>query len=514
MTGAPEPPRDGDRGSLAIVLHAHQPFVRETGGTVTAAEERFFGIVTRCYVPLISALSALVADRVPVRLALSVSPPLLDLLSDRVVQQRYVRYLDRCLTDGGRTLGASREHPVLVGHPDDERDRLRDVRRAFVETWSCDLVNALRALERAGVVEALASAATHAYLPLLASDPRSIRAQLRVGLDQHRRHFGTSALGVWLPGAAYAPGVDEILAELDVRYSVLDARGLTRARPRPVMGVWSPVISPSGVAFFGRDPEAWAQVAGEHGYPADPDYLPTEMPRDLEEPCALPLGAPQGTPYSARRARAKLDAHANNFVACRESQIDALAAMMPRPPIVLAAYAAELFGARWLEGPAWLAATLRKIAYDQRSFTLTTPSEYLARHPLAQECRVAGSSAGHRGDQASRLGGENDWVYLPLHRAGLRMRALVRQNEDATGLRLRALNQAARELLLAQSGDWPLRMSKGVLVNDAVRRTRLHLARFARLARDLEDGSPDEAWLADVEARDNAFPALDYRSLG
>lgn len=505
------PSTGGIRGSLALVLHAHQPFVREAGGAATAAEEHLFEAVTRCYLPVLTALTALADDRVPFRIALSASPTLLDLLSDRLVQQRYLRHLDAKLAAAERACRATGEPRLREGGAEAERERLRSARRAFVETWSCDLVSALRALRHDGVAETLASPATQAYLPLLASDPGAVRAQLRVGLDEHRRHFGEEAAGVWLPISAWAPDLDEILAELGVRYVLLDARGLTRARPRAVMAAWWPIVTPAGIVCFGRDRESWTQVASAGGYPSDADYHDTMQAATGAEPTSPPVDDAPGHEGAVARMRAKVEAHASNFVTSRERQIEALATATPQPPIVVSAYDVELFGLRWHEGPAWLTTTIRKMAYDQRSFALVTPSEHLSRHPLAQECRPAASSEAATGCHASALSGETDWIYLPLHRAGARMHALARGHADATGLRLRAMNQAARELLLAQSGDWALRMAAGLLVNDAVRRTRLHLARFTRLARDLEAGSPDETWLADVEARDNAFPGLDYR---
>jgi 1,4-alpha-glucan branching enzyme len=300
-----------------------------------------------------------------------------------------------------------------------------------------------------------------------------------------------------------------------------------------VLGVWTPIVTPAGVAVFGRDGESSAQVwSATEGYPADVDY------RDFHRDAGFELGredlrsllpaggeriatgvkyhritgrSPEKEPYVVERALRKAEAHAGNFVASRERQIQWLADTMRQPPIVVAPYDAELFGHWWYEGPQWLEAAIRKIAYDQRSFVLATPSDYLARHPIAQEAIPAGSSWGAGGHHTTWLGGENDWIYRPLHRAGRRMAELAGRHEHATGLLLRALNQAARELLLAQSSDWAFMMSRGTFVNYAVQRTRAHLARFARLAREVETGVPDERWLADVEARDNLFPALDYR---
>jgi 1,4-alpha-glucan branching enzyme len=75
----------------------------------------------------------------------------------------------------------------------------------------------------------------------------------------------------------------------------------------------------------------------------------------------------------------------------------------------------------------------------------------------------------------------------------------------------RALNQAARELLLAQSSDWAFIIKTGTMVDYAVRRTREHLLRFTKLYDQVKSGGIDETWLSSVESRDNLFPEIDYR---
>ena len=89
---------------------------------------------------------------------------------------------------------------------------------------------------------------------------------------------------------------------------------------------------------------------------------------------------------------------------------------------------------------------------------------------------------------------------------------LARDYPEADGLiARRALNQAARELLLAQSSDWAFIMKTGTMVDYAVRRTKEHLLRFTRLHDQIRAGRVDEAWLAHIETTDNIFPEVDYR---
>ena len=73
------------------------------------------------------------------------------------------------------------------------------------------------------------------------------------------------------------------------------------------------------------------------------------------------------------------------------------------------------------------------------------------------------------------------------------------------------LNQAVRELLLAQSSDWAFIMKTGTMVEYATARTRVHVLNFNHLYDQIRGGEIDEPWLAEIERRHNLFPDVDYR---
>ena len=91
------------------------------------------------------------------------------------------------------------------------------------------------------------------------------------------------------------------------------------------------------------------------------------------------------------------------------------------------------------------------------------------------------------------------------------MTELANTYPTANGLLERALKQAARELLLAQSSDWAFIMKNGTMVDYAVKRTKTHLRRFNKLYTDIKQNSLDEEWLWDIESKDNLFPQINYR---
>jgi 1,4-alpha-glucan branching enzyme len=103
-------------------------------------------------------------------------------------------------------------------------------------------------------------------------------------------------------------------------------------------------------------------------------------------------------------------------------------------------------------------------------------------------------------------------MYLHQHVAEDRMVELAQTHPYAEGLMERALNQAARELLLAESSDWAFIITTATSVQYAIKRFRDHIHRFNKLYEMIQRREIDEAWLAEVESRDTIFPEIDYKA--
>jgi len=215
--------------------------------------------------------------------------------------------------------------------------------------------------------------------------------------------------------------------------------------------------------------------------------------------------------YDRAAAVRAADEHASHFLRGRVEQFEKLGAIMDRPPILVSPYDAELFGHWWYEGPEFLNFFVRKAYYDQKAFTFITPGEYLRRHPTQQVATPAASSWGEEGYWRVWLNESNEWIYPHLRVAQARMSELAARYSDARGTAGRALRQAGRELLLAQSSDWPFILRTGTSPDYAARRVKDHLWRFLELYRQLTGGQIDEAWLGEIEQADNIFPRLDCR---
>jgi 1,4-alpha-glucan branching enzyme len=522
------------KGCLCLVLHAHLPYIRHPEHEFMLEENWLFEAITETYIPLLLVFDNLVNDRIPFRITMSLSPTLCSMLVDPLLQERYVKYIDRSIECAEKECERTKNQPDFRASARMYVDKFRSAKELFVDADDCDILGHFRLLQEKGALEIIASAATHGFFPVMQVAPHAVRAQVRTGVESYYRNFNQRPKGFWLPECGYYPGVEKILDSAGVAYFFTDAHGLLFAEPRPQYGVFAPVLcNEAPVAAFARDIESSKAVwSSREGYPGDFAYR--EFYRDIGfdldmkyiRPYIDPIGIRSNTgikyykitgktdhkkPYDQAEALDRALVHAGNFMFNREKQVEYCAALMDRRPIIVAPYDAELFGHWWYEGPDWLNYLIRKMAFEQDTVSLCTPSDYLVQNPKNQVCRPSLSSWGHKGYSEVWLDESNDWMYSPLHIMEELMVDCAKRYTKADGLTRRALNQMARELLLAESSDWAFIMKSGTMVNYARRRVNEHIGNFNRLHDDLQSNRLEEKNIGQLESHNNIFPDIDYR---
>jgi 1,4-alpha-glucan branching enzyme len=523
-------------GYLALILHAHLPYVRHPEHDYFLEEKWFYEAVTETYLPILWVLEKLAEDGVEFRLTLNLSPTLLSMFNDQLLRERYVRHLEQLLELADKEVSRTRYQPEFHCNALLYRDLFSRAHYLFTEKYRWNLVEPFKRLQDAGFLEIITTAATHGYFPLLGLQREVINAQVATAVNLYQSCFGRKPAGFWLPECGFKPGDDRILKKHGIDYFIVETHGLLYASPRPKYGNYAPVYCPSGVAAFGRDAESSKQVwSAKEGYPGDFDYR--DFYRDIGYDLELSYLAPYlpegklrthtglkyyritGTtdhkePYVRSWALEKAAIHAGNFMFNREKQIEWLSQAMDRKPLIISPYDAELFGHWWFEGPQWLDFLIRKLYFDQQSIKMITPGDYLKLYPCNQISTPNESSWGWKGYHEVWLNTANDWIWRHLHKAGERMVELANTHQGADGQLRRALNQAARELLLAQSSDWPFIMKTGTMVDYARMRFQSHIANFTRLYEEIKRDAIDEGELSQLENKNNIFPEIDYKAYG
>ena len=246
-------------GELAIVLHTHMPYV-EGFGTWPFGEEWLWEAIATCYLPLLDVLDG---HEGPPPLTLSLTPVLADQLEHPGAMERCLAFLTEIRPESHRRDIAELEaagEPALAAALRALGGAVRRGRRAAGAArgdrrWSAG---------RAGRHATWTSSATHAVLPLLATDS-GIDLQVQTGIASHRRRFGGWGGGFWLPECAHAPWLDPLLEAAGARAACVELTGLSGlGDPRHLR----PLATDDGPVLWPVDRATMALVWGEGGYPS------------------------------------------------------------------------------------------------------------------------------------------------------------------------------------------------------------------------------------------------------
>ncbi|MBO4816616.1 MAG: DUF1957 domain-containing protein [Clostridia bacterium] len=553
------------KGYVSFVLHAHLPFIHHPESDDYLEESWLYEAISETYLPLLKYFKMLVDEKVNFRITMSMTPPLLSMLDSKLLQQKYIKYLENLIELSEKEIKRTTFNQKMNNLSHYYYERYSEDLRLYRDVFNCDIISQFKHFQDIGVLEIITCGATHGYFPILYVNEKTVRAQIAVGVQTYERFFGRKPRGIWLPECGYVPEADKYLREFGLDYAIVESHGVLYANPTPIYGTLAPIVSPDGFTVFGRDMESSRQVwSSINGYPGDFNYrdfykdIGYETDYEYIKPYIAHNGVRVHTGIKYHRITGKTDSkdiydvqwamdsaekQAGHFLNSRTNQIENASKYMDKPPIVLCPYDAELYGHWWYEGPYWLYILFKKIYYDECNFELITPSEYIDRYPLIQQCTPCRSSWGANGYSEVWLNPSNDYAHKHLHKAGDRMCELAynfrnvktdldkleyeiselkKQKKSVTKitstkkykdlkLQFRALNQAARELLLLQSSDWLFIITNNTMVDYAHRRIKDHTGRFTRLYNELNSGKIDKKFLEEIEAKDAIFPDIDYR---
>ncbi len=553
---------------LSIVLHAHLPWV-VNHGTWPHGLDWLHEAAAETYLPLLRMLRRLQKDAIQPGFSMDLSPVLLEQLSHPVFRERFPEYLE------SKVQFAVDDAAAFEREGDGQMAELaRFWQRWYAETLehfkslNGDVVGEFRQLGEAGTLSLMTCSATHGYSPLLGTD-ESLRAQVRLAVLAHRRHFGASPRGIWLPECGYRPdgywqppvegenkqaypgffriGTEQALAESGLQFFIADGHlieggggpgspsgafnsaagdgGTEVAKAQPSLyGPYGVMDSDRRdgprVAVFPRDPRTGFQVwSGDAGYPADGVYLDFHKKRSpgglrYWRVTGAGVGLEGKLPYDPAAAQQRAAEHGRHFMTLVAEALGEVS--QDAPPVLCSPFDAELFGHWWFEGIAFLEAVARAGAAGESGVTAIACGEYLRRYPPQQALELPEGSWGEGGDDRVWLNEATRWTWSRLYTAEHVLRELCTAGEwrdGADGERL--MKQMCRELLLMESSDWQFLITTGAARDYAERRFREHAAMFDELREvwvqfQQRRTLPDEmrSRLDTIERIDDLFPEV------
>ncbi|MDR0554201.1 MAG: DUF1957 domain-containing protein [Treponema sp.] len=522
---------------VSIVLNAHVPFIslpENKSDGVPVEEQWLFEALSETYIPLLQVFERLDAAHIPFRLGLVLSPVLCQMLNNQETLQRYLVYTSQQIEFGARecarTRGAKLEPLAKLFY-----DRMIDRRIFFTGRCDWNILKTLDYYQKKGKLELLTTAATYAYLPLYTAYSEGVQAQLEVAAASHRSVFGVKPQGFWLPEMGWTEELDAYLRAYNFGYTIVETHGALGGKPGAAKGSFYPVVTPSRLHILIRDYSACRDINDSKtgcrfnplysDYGKDPGY---ELPAEMVKPFlgfrgergrtgyrywTIGGGVAGRRLYDPYRAEALAAEQARAFLDARISRLRAAAEFMQETPISLCALDADIFGRYWYEGPTFLEALFREGARRSGEIQFMNPGEYLCkqRWPDLQTSVPGFSSWGVNGYSETWLDSSNDWMYRHGLRSLSRMIELAERFPNDTGLKERALNQAAREILLAQASDWPKLLYRQEFSDYARAQLEDALRNFTTIYESLGSNYISTEWLTALERRHNIFPHINYR---
>ena len=458
----------GRGGALAIVLHTHMPYV-EGFGTWPFGEEWLWEAMAGCYLPLLDLLDT------GAGLTLSLTPVLCDQLQAPGVGERFEKFV-------GEVRRHTHEEDIKGLRAGGHETLARELERS----WG-DYEAALERLRRHGgdLLAALApyaqwtSSATHAVLPLLATDA-GVCAQVQSGVDAHRARFGEDWRGgFWLPECAYAPWLIPALADAGVRATCVELTGRFGKGAREHL---SPIADGSGVTLVPIDRASMDLVWSDGGYPANGFY------RDYHNHTIHhhnPWGN-NGDAYDHEHALALTKKHAADFVTRTRERLRNDGEGLPGGGLVVCALDTELLGHWWYEGIAWLREVIEECSRQELELVrlddaLDRVEPIFIESEKENENKRRGERRGESGESEKQLkvntwgaGGDlSTWSGPAVAELAFATRAAELQTLAAATAG-RAGPAAVRELLALQASDWAFMISRGLAVPYAHERFEGH----------------------------------------
>lgn len=520
------------KNRINFIFHAHLPFVRHPEYPKFLEEDWLYEAMNESYIPLLRMMFKLRRDEIPFKLTFSLSPTLCSMLSDELLNERFLAYLDEHIELGDKEVERLRddeEKRVLASH---YRDELVANKTFYVDECQGMILNAFNQLSNAGLLELTTTAATHAFLPAYKDYPLAINAQIETGVLEHNRFFDRMSDGFWLPECGYYPGLENLLKRHNISWVSLSGQAIALSPDKPERGSYSPVKCPNGLYCFVRDENLSSLVwSSSEGYPTDSNYrdfyrdIGFDLPMDYIRPYvhepevrsftgfkyyAVTDRTADKKVYNLKVAEEIVQMNAKNFLYNVRKRTMNLKDVLDMDPVYTISFDAELFGHWWYEGVKWLDAVIRLSAKDD-DMQLICPVDFIREGFEVQTLRPSASSWGELGYNAVWVdSSSNAWLYRHTFKAIERMTELAERFPDQKSLKQRFLNQAARETLLLMASDWPFIIHNKTSAEYALKRVEGHIENLNLVYDNMCKNAVNTEWLVKAEKRNNLFKHLDY----
>lgn len=509
--------------SIAITINCQKPFIRHIDDDFSSQNIPLFNAISNTYLPLLNMFADLEAEGIPFKINLVIAPTLCEMLADPVIQQQYIEWLDKLIVLGNAEIQQLASEPEKKALAQEALNKVLQNKKDFQEVLNQDIISKFAYYGRRGNIEFIGTTATAIFMPHYSDLEEVISAQIETGLQIHKKFFGLAPEGFYLPYMAYYPGLEFILRSYGFGYTILDTHGLLFAEPQPENGIYAPARCYNSLAVFGADNEkisnyksnpVYKNIEKDVGYEADSEFLSQHLGTNFSERVITGYSYYQGdgsSLYNYKEAKKQIEIDAKDFLQSRAERLNKAEAINPEQDFsIVCTIDGETIGENWQEGILWLEEVLRQVYTSTEVEVEQCSNLIMDNHFALQRIKPYFSSRFGAGYGENLLEKSNDWMLRYIRKASERMIDLTARFKDDTGLKARALNLAAKEILLAQSGDWPLMISEKTNPEYAEQRFKESVLAFSTVYDSLGSNSISTEWLTRMEKKHTLFPEINY----
>lgn len=518
---------------LVFIIESHQGFIRNTekDSNFTVENNLLFSNITETYIPLLNMFHKLKEENIPFKLGLVISPVLCFLLDDAQIQKQYIDHLDNLIALGKSEVKRCKNSPcekLAIEY----LEKIEKTKIDFTEVYEQKILKALKKYADKGFIELIPTAATYSYLPHYEDFPEAINAQVETGIYSHRQFFGETGEGFWLPYQGWSRSFEWTLRSYGANYTVVDSRSILFAQDCPETGIYAPIRTRTSLVLFGLDPDFKNEIIGENGFAQNEVYRSQKLDigyvlkqeqvsiffkkNDARIETGFKYWSNESedenlVPYNKQEASIQVEKDAISFYESKLEKLNTASKYLKNEdPILVCSISAEELTQQWLEGTEWLEKLIRYTASNQ-GFEFALCKELISNQFNLPKINPYPYSSNGLGYGEDLLDNSNSWMIRYVRKATERMINLTERFPTEDSLKERLLNMAAKQVLLAQSGEWPMMLHNSVLSDYVNEQFKDEILSFTKVFDALASNTVSTEWLTNCEKKNPLFPWLNYR---
>ena len=519
---------------LSIVIKAIQDFIRHSDEELkdnAPVLNNFYEAISNVYIPLLRMIERLENDKINCRFTLVLPPILCNMLSDPILQDGYITWLEKRNDLGKAELRRNKADEKLSQIISDTVAKNKALIADFKDKYNKNLIPVFADYMNKGLIELMGTCGTDIFMPHYADLKEIISAQIESGLHAYRQYFGVMPEGFWLPAMGYTPGIEKLIRAYGYTYTILDSRSVLFAENVPEAGIFYPSRTDNSLVIFARNRVIDSELFGENGIIYSECYrnqnrdvgyeLPMEKLSCLMDKDGIRYATgfkywnrcfkDSGCLYDKECAAAQVEKDAQAFVEKRCQTLDKAAELLPKYSFVTEICTLDIskLSKTWNEYADWLEKVIRKA--DAAGLSVQSCDKMCEEQYNLEKIEPYFSAGIGTGYGENLLSSKNCWMMRYIRKSCERMIDLAGRFPMDTGLKTRLLNLGAKELMLAQSLNLAKMINRSEFPQFAEKRFKESIAAFTSVFDSLGSNTVSTEWLTKLEARDSIFPWMNYR---